>query len=268
MGSVCVRIWLAAPALLLAWAAGCGFDFRPVIVSINPLNGATAVGGDFHPLFRLADGVSVELSAGDGRFVLQDVTAGQRRTIAGEIVIDDNELTYVPNEPLVAQHWFELVMQKEAASGEKLLDVDGSEWPEEPFVWPFRARFFTATAPQVRAAYLERVRGGSRLFVRFSQPMDQIVTSEQFQVLDQAGGSLPVGRPVWVDDSSVRIDIKQELEAAGLYSLHISGGAQATDGTRLDGDADGQPGEAKDALVLQFTGSEKIIRSRLSAEAP
>jgi hypothetical protein len=96
--------------------------------------------------------------------------------------------------------------------------------------------------------------------------MDQVVTSEQFQVLDQAGGAVPLGRTVWVEDSSARIDMKQELEPAGLYSLHISGGAQAADGTRLDGDGDGQPGEAKDSLVLQFTGSEQIVRSRISGE--
>lgn len=251
---------------LLAWTCGCALDDRPAISSVNPLNGATAVGLEFHPMIRLARGTSAALSEGDGRLVLQDVTAGQRRTVAGEIVIEDDTLTYEPAEALAAGHRYELVLQREAVEGEKLLDVDGSEWPDEPFEWPFRARFATFSAPQVRAAYLERVRGGARLIVRFSQPMDQVVTNDQFQVLDQGGGTLPIDRPVWVDDSSARIDIKQELDPAGLYSLQVFGGAQAVDGTRLDGDRDGQPGEAKDALALPFTGSEKIVLSRLALE--
>ncbi len=257
---------LAAVATLSLLGA-CGPDFRPAIASINPLNGATVVDQTFKPELRLAESAEAALEEGDRRLVLYDVTNGGRKTIAGSILIEDNRLTYEPNEPLGQDRLYELVLQREAVSGEKLLDVDGSEWPEEPLVWPFRARFATFSLPRVRAVYLDDEHLLPRLMVRFSQRMDQVSTSDQFVLVDQLGNQLALSRPVWIDDSSVRLDIEAQLDPAGLYTLEIGAGTQAADGVGLDGDEDGTPGEAKDSFTIKFTGSEKIIRSRLVEQA-
>lgn len=245
--------------------AGCGADFRPTIASVIPLNGATAIGTDFQPVIKLATDVDVVLEEGDRHLVLIDLT-DKKRTISGQILIEDEVLTYQPNEPLKPNSRYEIVIDQGIASGDKLLDVDGSEWPEEPLTWPFRVQFATQSAPRVRAVYLDRSRAQPRLYVRFSQPMNQVDSDGMFSLVNDIGSALQLSRPIWVDNSSARLDIKAGLLPEELYTLTVDGSIQASDGTKLDGDADWIPGEAKDSFTAQFTGSEEIILSRLGAK--
>jgi hypothetical protein len=244
---------------------GCSADFRPVIASVNPLNGATAVGTDFQPVVTLASDVDVVLEEGDRHLVLIDLT-DQKRTISGQILIEDEVLTYQPNDALQPNHRYEIVVEQGIASGDKLLDVDGSEWPEEPLTWPFRAQFATFSAPRVRAVYLDRDRARPRLYIRFSQPMNQATADDKFKVIDNLGNELTISRPIWVDASSARLDITAELALDKVYKIQVDGAIQANDGTKLDGDGDWVPGEAKDSFTTEFTGSEEIVLSRLSAD--
>lgn len=244
--------------------AGCGTDFRPAVRALTPLNGATAVETDVLPAVEVASGAQVD--AGGGRVTLVERVAGGVRTVAGEIEIVDNRLTYRPEQPLLEGRRYELVVEQDALRGKKLLDVDASESPQEPLQWPLRARFLTASAPQVRGVYLEPVGRRGRLLVRFSQPMDQVVSNDQFLVIDQISTELSLGKPVWIDEASVRLDIDAELDEGGLYTLQINRDARGRDGSHLDGDADGRAGESDDNFVVQFTGSQRIVLSRLRGE--
>ena len=70
---------LARLGIIVAVAAllpACGESFRPVIRGLDPPNGASAVDQSAKPNMLLAVGASIELTGGDGRFVLFNVTGG------------------------------------------------------------------------------------------------------------------------------------------------------------------------------------------------
>jgi hypothetical protein len=239
---------------------GCGDTLAPVIASNQPLNRATAVAPEVQPEVQVAAEARVETTTALPLIELNDLTTGAR--IGGQVAIEGSRLSYHPAAPLPEEHRFELVVQREAISGSGLLDVDGSEWPEEALSWPYRLRFSTFSHPRVRAVYLDRSQRLPRLFVRFSQDMEQVVTSDQFALFDQSDEPVPLAPAVWVDGASVRLDITVALDPAMLYLLRIDRRARAADGLLLDGDEDGVAGEADDHFVVEFTGSQEVVLSR------
>ncbi len=244
----------------LATCPGCGSSTRPIIARLTPLSGSTNQYPDVTPVLVAGSGVSIEP---DGRrVVLYDVTAGARMTVAASIEVAGSQLTYKPREPLPADHDFELVVERGALIGEGLDEVDDSERPDEPIVWPFRWGFSTSPRPRVRAAYFDRKQGSGRVTVRFSQPMDPAATGNQIQIVDIFGKALPVAGVVWPDSASAQIDLSQPLDPAEPYRLEVGAQALAENGLRLNCDGDAVDGETDDSFSAAFTGSQPIIHSR------
>ena len=99
--------------------------------------------------------------------------------------------------------------------------------------------------------------------------MEQVPTNGQFTLFDELSNELPLNNPVWIDLSTVRLDIEvTTLDPAGLFTLVVGREAIALDGTTLDGDDDGVPGEADDEFSVKFTGSDEIVKSRLPEPEP
>jgi len=246
--------------VLLLPLVGCGADTRPVFVEATPLNGSTAIDSAAQP--RLVVGDQAAIDAELRRVVLYDVTGGGRLTVPGKIeVVGSRELTYSPKATLEAGHEFRLEVTASALTGEFDL-LDATESPDEPVGWPYALRFSTRSRPRVRAAYLDP--DGPSVTVRFSQPMDPVATGKAISVSDLGGQPVPASAGVvWLDDQSARIDLSISLDSTGLYTLEVSGKAQARDRTLLDGDDDGTPGEPSDDFTVRFTGSQRVIRSRL-----
>ena len=134
-------------------------------------------------------------------------------------------------------------------------------WSRPCLSWVLNARGSRDLASdEVRAVYLD----SGRIFVHFSQPMDQVATTAaSFALFDEADKDVPISKLVWVGDGSARLEIGAPLDRTALYTLLVRSSAQAADGTALDGDGDGRPGETDDDYSVQFTGSQNIIKSRL-----
>ncbi|MCC6749942.1 MAG: hypothetical protein IT371_19915 [Deltaproteobacteria bacterium] len=243
---------------------GCSPSYRAVFERVEPLNGATAVDPSLALKLEVAAGVSIHVVTRE--VVLYDVTGGARKTIPGTVRWEGRIITYANVEPLVAEHEYELLAQSSIVSGEKLRDSDATEWPEEAFQWPYRLRFSTRSAPRVRAAYLDLDSSPPRVFVRFSQNMEQVGTSLQLSLVDQLKKPVEFKGPIWVDAASARLDLVGPLDAATLYTLQVGREAQAADGTRFDGNGNGVPGEADDQFAVQFTGAQTLILSRFGKQ--
>jgi hypothetical protein len=258
--------------LMALACAGCGSDLRALVKQVLPLNGATAVDLTVRPQITLIDGAAIDLLPSEARkVVLYDVTAGAKKTVAGSVVAEGATITYEPEEALPLDHQFLLEIKKEGCdpagscsptiTGEEIEDIDGSEWPEEPISWPLKLGFSTGSRPRVRAAYLD----DRRVVVRFSQPMNPVASEKAIQIEDMAGKSLTFGVPVWIDEQSVQVVLEDPLEVAAIYTLRVKRDAIGQDGTLLDGDDDGRPGEPDDNFSAKFTGSQRIIMSRLGS---
>jgi len=236
--------------------AGCGSSSRTLVTGATPLNGSTAMDLTTTPGLVLGDGATID--AGDRRVVLYDVTAGARKTIAGQVEVAGSSLVYHPTDALPADHELELTVER-AALGGGLDERDASERPEEPIAWPLRLAFSTANRPRVRAAYLDRTHGSGRVSIHFSQAMSQASTSPELSVVDLTGKPWPASPPIWADDRTAHLDLKQALDPATPYRLQVGAGALSTTGVALDGNRDGRPG---DAFSAAFSGSQAIILSR------
>lgn len=263
---------LAAAAAL---AAGCDYGKRveAVIARVAPLHGSSAVDRQLQPFIELAEGASWTIDPQAPQLLLYDVTGGAHLRLGGRLNIEGQRATFAPSSDLQQGHDFELVLERSGVSGlcaagtacgnDELAENDGSEWPEEKISWPLRLRFSTRSEPQVRAVYLD---ADAKLHVLFSQAMDMVVTSAQFAVFDQHNQAMLLDPAVWTDveGRSARLRIAQELGPLDLYTLQVKREAQAADGTRLDGDGDGNPGEIDDDFKLRFTGSQRpVVQSRL-----
>jgi hypothetical protein len=250
---------LAQP-LLVALAA-CSAESRPAVLHVVPLNGSTAVETSVSPSIEVADGAALDLS--DRQVVLYDVTAGARKTVPAVIEVLGRSLTYRPKDPLPADHDFELAMERSALVGEPVDEVDASESPEEPIVWPYRVWFSAKSRPRVRAAYLDRAGGMQRITVHFSQAMDPVATEKVIEVCDLTDKVLAMNTPVWAGSRSVHFDVAPLLDPAMPYTLRIGRSARAEDNSALDGNDDGVPGGPEDDFGVSFTGSQPVIFSRL-----
>jgi hypothetical protein len=246
---------LLAVVLLLA----CGEELEPVISKVSPLNGATHVDVVLEPTVEAAGGSAVDPY--ERKIVLFDVTGGGRKTVPGTVAVEGTTITYEPQGALQDGHEYLLELLSGSITGSEDSDeVDGSESPHEPLSWPYRLGFRTGSRPRVRAAYLQ---SGPSILVRFSQPMNAIITGNQIQVVDLGGKPLSLGTPIWVDTQSVRVDVEEDLDPVGLYTLKVGREATAEDGILLDGDNDGKAAEPDDDFSVQFTGSQQVILSRL-----
>jgi hypothetical protein len=250
---------LLAAVLLLA---ACGEDHQPMISAATPLNGSTAIDTSMQPQVKAGGNASVDPY--DRKIVLFDVTGGAHKTVPGTVAVEGAAVTYEPSGALLDGHDYQLELTAGSISGELLDEVDGSEAPVETLSWPYRLGFRIGSCPRVRAAYLG---DGPSILLRFSQPMNAAVTQDEIQVLDLGGKPMELGTPVWPDTRSVRVDLPADLEATGLYTILVSGKASGEDGILLDGDGDGKPGEPNDDFSIQFTGSQKVILSRLPASS-
>ncbi len=276
------RFTLGSPlavGLVLLLAAGCGSgDPESLITRLEPAPGATAVERLIQPIIELTGAASWDLDASAPQLLLYDVTAGAKQRIGGSIEIEGQRATYIPSSDLRDDHDFLLVLERSgiaglcagaACSNDEVLENDASEWPPEKLSWPLKVRFSTRSRPTVRGVGLD---DRNRLTVRFSQAMNPVVTSPQFSIIDQLGKPVAIETPVWVDarSASARLTIGLELVPTELYTLRIERQAQGADGTRLDGDGDGVPGEIDDHFQLRFTGSQRpIVLSRYpQAERP
>jgi hypothetical protein len=243
----------------LALVAACGSTSQPLLKRAQPLNGSTIVDLSLIPTVEVAANASVD--AADRHLVLYDVTAGARKTVAATIEVTGTTLAYRPKEPLPASHDFELVLERAAVSGEKIDEIDASEWPDEPIAWPYRLWFSTKSRPRVRAAYLEPQ--AQRITIYFSQPMDPVTSSPQIQVVDLAQKAWPANAPAWDSGNRVaRLGLKAALDAATPYTLRVGSDATAENATRLDGNDDGVVGGTNDGWSAPFTGSQAVILSR------
>ncbi|MCB9555000.1 MAG: Ig-like domain-containing protein [Deltaproteobacteria bacterium] len=242
----------------------CATDFRPVLAALDPPNRATNVALSATPVIEFADDVAIDLQEGQRRFVLYDVTRGGRVTVPGRVEIDGRRLRYLPDQLLEVAHDYRIELAQDIASGDKLLDVDGSEWPDEPIAWPFTLTFRTRSGARVRALYQDFSRDFSRLVVRFSQPMDQTSDVERYQLFDATNTRIELAAPVWIADDTVRLDLRAQLEPADVYELWISRRIRSEDAFELDGNDNGVVGEDGDDYVVQFTGSQKVVRSRIA----
>jgi hypothetical protein len=257
---------------LMTLVAGCGSDDpESLITRLEPVPGATAVDRQIRPVIELTSAASWDIDAGAPQLLLFDVTGGAKQRVGGTIEIEGQRATYIPASDLRDDHDFLLVLERSgvaglcagaACSNDEVLENDASEWPPEKLSWPLEVRFSTRSRPAVRGVGLD---GAGRLTVRFSQPMDQVVTSPQFSLRDQLGQPVTLGPAVWIDKAtqSARLAIDATLEPTELYTLRIERQAQGADGTRLDGDGDGEPGEIDDFFQLRFTGSQRpVVLSR------
>jgi Bacterial Ig-like domain len=260
--------------VVIASLVGCGSDSTQALIqSTNPLNGTTSVERTIKPTITFIDGAAVDLLPSQAaKVVLFDITGGARQTVVGSVLANGETITYEPSvSELAAGHQFELVIKEEwcqtastctrpTVAHEEASQSDSSEWPEEPMTWPYKLRFSTKSAPRVRAAYLD----GGGIHLRFSQPMNPAMTQDQIKVTDIASTVIKLSNPVWADgQKSLRLDLGVELGATSVYTLTVNRAAIGEDGTLLDGDEDGKPGESSDSFSVKFTGSQQIIRSRL-----
>jgi hypothetical protein len=243
-----------------AMAMGCEAELQPVITQVAPLNRATGVEITTEP--RILVGGGAEIDPTDRKVVLYDVTGGARMTVGGEVEVVGSTMTYLLKTALEAGHDYQLEILTGAVSGGEIDRVDGSEWPAEPVSWPYHLRFSTGSRPRVRAAYLD-TSNRKTVHIYFSQSMNPMVTGPEIQVTDLGGKLMPAEETLWSSESSARLDLLDPLEPASIYTLKVSGKAVGTDGSPLDGDDDGKPGEPDDDFTVQFTGSQKVIRSRL-----
>ncbi len=257
-GRIITRMTRIALGLAL-FLTGCGSDPRPLLQGLFPLNGSTLVDLAAAPRLELAESAAVD--AASRKLVLYDVTAGARKTVSAVIEVAGTALTYRPNQPLPADHSFELELARDAVSGSGLDELDASEAPAEPVVWPYRLWFSTASRPRVRAAYLEP--SLPRVTILFSQPMDAAATSKQIEVVDLAQKVWPA-KPVSWDDGNrrARLELGAPLDAATPYTLRVGAGAVAENTTPLDGNDDGKAGGPEDSFSAPFTGSQTVILSR------
>jgi hypothetical protein len=263
-----------AGLVLLSALSGCSSDSPgAAIVSISPPRGSTAVDVKAQPRVVLADEASWALDRQNPELLLYDVTRGARQRVGGRIEIAGKEATFIPSKDLPAQHDFELVLQRKGLAGlcetescgnDQLAENDGSEWPEEAISWPLIVRFSTVSRPSVRAVY----RRDNALYVYFSQPMDRVVTAPFFKLSDQQGEQIATKPAIWTDDQGLRakLELAQSLKVTDLYTLELARQAEAADGQRLDGNANGDPGEIDDDFQVQFTGSQgPVLLSRREA---
>lgn len=263
---------MLAVSLAMLLTAGCGSgDPESLITKLEPAPGSTAVDRLVRPVIELTGAASWDIDPGAPQLLLFDVTGGAKQRVGGSIEIEGQRATYIPSSDLRDDHDFLLVLERSgvaglcegaACSNDEVLENDASEWPPEKLSWPLEVRFSTRSRPAVRGVALD---DKNRLTVRFSQAMDQVVTSPQFSVIDQLGKAVPVETPVWIDEegASARLAIGAPLEPTELYTLRIERQAQGADGTRLDGDGDGEPGETDDFFQLRFTGSQRpVVLSR------
>jgi hypothetical protein len=247
--------------LLALVPAACGEDHQPIISATTPLNGSTAIDTSMQPEVRAGGAVDPY----DRKIVLFDVTGGARKTVPGTVGVEGSTITYEPTSgALLDGHDYQLELMAGSITGDLLDEVDGSESPLETLSWPYRLGFRIGSCPRVRAIYLEK---GPSILVRFSQPMNAAVTQKEIQVLDLGGKPMNLDTPVWTDTQSVRLGLPADLEATGLYTITVDGKASGEDGILLDGDGDGKPGEPNDNFSIQFTGSQKVILSRLPGGA-
>jgi len=252
----------ASALLVLVWLGACGSDPHAVIRKVSPLSRATDVDTLIQPVVVVGGGAAVD--ARDDRVVLYDVTAGGKGRVGGTVEVDGSTITYGPTEPLTTGRDYQLVLEAGSVTGGALDHVDESESPRESVSWPFRLGFRIGSRPRVRAAYLESSSSDSpRVVIRFSQPMNPTAIGEQIQITDLGGKPLEVGALVWSDAQSVELDLAQALDPAGVYTLEVSRDAISEDGILLDGNDNGTPGEGNDHYSVQFTGSQRVIRSRL-----
>jgi hypothetical protein len=247
----------------LGIAVGCGGEeSRAVIRQVSPLNGSTRIDTDLKPEVRVASAASVDPY--QRRIVLYDVTGGGQTTVAGNVAVEGSRITYQPGAALQADHDYSLVLEPGSVTGESVDMLDASEDPQEPVTWPYRLRFSTGSRPRVRAAYLQGAGSKSQaVVVRFSQPMNPIVTGKEIQVLDAGGKPMVTGAPVWLDTSGVKVALDGDLDPVGIYTLKVGRAAIGEDGILLDGDDDGTPGGKNDDFAVRFTGSQEVIHSRL-----
>lgn len=253
--------WMLA-FVLVGWGCGADNDTHPIVTSVTPPSRATRVDTAIQPEIQLAGGASVDPY--DRKIVLYDVTGGARMTVAGNVAVEGTRVTYEPGAALVSGRDYRLVLEVGSVTGDSLDQLDGAESPEEPLSWPYALSFRTGSRPRVRAAYLKDGSTSSPdVLVRFSQPMNPIVTGQQIQVLDQGGKPLKISTPIWLDTDSARVELDEELDPTGIYTLRVGHEAIGEDGILLDGDDDGTPGEKADDFTAQFTGSQKVIQSRL-----
>jgi hypothetical protein len=249
-------------------AAACNGETEPVIAETAPLNGQTAVDISVAPELVLANSSELNLFPQEAeKAVLYRVAGDARRGVAGEVEWAGSTLTYHPNEPLEADADYELELKRSAINPEAVTHRDAAEWPEEPVSWPYRLRFSTRSGPRVRAAYLDVTGGSRRIHLRFSQPMNPAATEQLIGIRDLKGGELGFQQPVWSDGGMrLVLDLHDPLPGGGLYTLEVGAQAVALDGTSLDGDGDGNPGETEDRFRVQFTGTQQIIVSRLAGD--
>lgn len=269
--SAIVAVTLAAAWLL--GAAGCGSDSDAVIQSATPLPGSTAVGID--TVVRVQIHSDAELDVGllsqknSRAIVLYDVTGGGRSAVGGTINAGSSGFTYEPTSPLRAGRSYALEIKREAILGDGFNETDGTLWPEETITWPYRLAFSTASAPRVSGAYLHESDGEQRLVVYFSQAMDLVASGPSAAVLDGVTrGPVKLRTPVWANDRHLELQPTVPLDRASLYILKVDTTATAKDNTRLDGNANGKPGESGDSFCVQFTGSQRLVFSRLGATTP
>jgi hypothetical protein len=257
------RTALLGFGLLLA-LCGCSGSSRGLIQKLTPPSGSTNVDSTIAPV--LGGGEGVQIDAADRKVVLYDVTAGARQTVAGDVEITGNQLTYHPRDPLAAQHDFELTVERGAlSSGGSLDEVDSSESPEEPIQWPYRWALSTSPLPRVRAGYFDAHQGKGRVTVRFSQAMDLVATSGEIKVVDYDGKQVPAAAAVWPDTSTAQLDLQQALDPAQPYRLEVSPRALGQNGLQLNSDRNAIGGQASDTFSAAFTGSQPIILSRQRA---
>jgi len=249
---------------VVALLSGCGADnnTHPIITEVTPPNRATRVDTAIQPEIRLAGGTAVDPY--NRKIVLYEVTGGAKKTVAGNVSVEGTVVTYEAAGALAADRDYRLVLEVGSVTGESLDQLDGAETPEEPLSWPYHLSFSTSSRPRIRGAYLEGGASSSpRVLILFSQPMNPIVTGKQIQVLDQGGKPLKIATPIWLDTDRARVELDEELDPTGIYTLTVGREAIGEDGILLDGDDDGTPGGSSDDFTAQFTGSQKVIRSRL-----
>ncbi|MBW2733109.1 MAG: hypothetical protein JRH20_12015 [Deltaproteobacteria bacterium] len=249
------------------FTAGCNSDPQALLQKLAPLMGSTAVDVRTIPAITLAPGAYWQFHRDNPQLKLFDVTSGERVGVAGGIRLEGQRAAFEPERELFAQRDYELVLERSAIGGDcdsagcrgDVTDRDGSEWPEEPLnTWPLTLRFSTRSLPQVRAVYFHDQR---RLYVRFSQGMDRLLTGARIHVLDEVREPVDISPMVWQGEgvTTARFEILSPLDATGLYTIVVGELAESADGLRLDGNGNGVPGENHDDFTAQFTGSQGVI---------
>lgn len=257
--------FLASYVLLIGFiSTSCGSDSAQMLIhALSPLNGETAVDTRIQPSITLGSNAKFTIDATNPTLLLFDVTGGAHHQIAGQLAIVGTKATFTPKEELRVDHDYQFEMDRAAFSSGGLELKDQSEWPDESLVFPFILRFSTKSLPQVRGVY----RNDNDLIIYFSQAMDPVLTTPMFQLFDQTNHPVELGTAIWTDEKTARIEIRAELNIKEIYTLVVERRAQSLDGTRLDGDEDGEPGEIDDDFSIRFTGSQApTILSRFRNE--